>query len=79
MPQCREPGNFENTSLEFVMNEPEKITVWLLNDPLHVYVAVGGQIKSYQMDDLVAGNLEPPNTVEVEPGSHIRATDTNFG
>jgi hypothetical protein len=68
-------ATFENTSLEFAMNEPEEITAWLLHDPLHVYVAVGGQIKSYQLDDLLAGNLEPLSTVEVELGSHGGATD----
>jgi len=68
-------ATFENTSLEFELNEPEELTAWLLNDPLNVYVAVGGQIKSYLFDDLVAGETEPLNTVEVELGSHGGATD----
>ncbi len=66
---------FENTSLEFELNEPEELTAWLLNDPLNVYVALGGQIKSYLLDDLITGNTEPLNTVEVELGSHGGATD----
>lgn len=66
---------FTNTSLEFEMNEPEEITAWLLGDPLHVYVAVGGQIKSYLLDEALAENLEPLGTVEVELGSHGGATD----
>lgn len=72
-------ATFENTSLEFSLNEPEELTAWLLNDPLNVYVAVGGQIKSYLLDDLLAGNLEPLNTVEVELGSHGGATDAAGG
>lgn len=72
-------ATFENTSLEFELNEPEELTAWLLNDPLNVYVAVGGQIKSYLFDDLVAGNTEPLNTVEVELGSHGGATDPANG
>jgi hypothetical protein len=66
---------FENTSLEFTLNEPEEITAWLLNDPLNVYVAVGGQIKAYLLDGLLAGTTEPLTTVEVELGSHGGATD----
>lgn len=68
-------ATFENTSLEFELNQPEELTAWLLNDPLNVYVAVGGQIKSYVLNDLVAGNTEPLNVVEVELGSHGGATD----
>ncbi|MEJ7900331.1 MAG: hypothetical protein WKF63_00680 [Thermomicrobiales bacterium] len=68
-------ATFENTSLEFELNEPEELTAWLLNDPLNVYVAVGGQIKSYRLGDLLAGVTEPLNTVEVELGSHGGATD----
>lgn len=70
---------FENSSLEFTMNEPEEITAWLLNDPLNVYVAVGGQVKSYLLSDLQAGNLEPRGTVEVELDSHGGATDAVNG
>ena len=72
-------ATFENTSLEFAMNEPEELTAWLLNDPLNVYVAVGGQITSYLLADLLAGNLEPLNTVEVELDSHGGATDAANG
>ena len=68
-------ATFENTSLEFALNEPEELTAWLLNDPLNVYVAIGGQINSYLLDDLLAGDTEPLNTVEVELGSHGGATD----
>ncbi len=72
-------ATFGNTSLEFELNEPEELTAWLLNDPLNVYVAVGGQIKSYLLDDLLAGETEPLNTVEVELGSHGGATDAVNG
>lgn len=70
---------FTNTSLEFEMNEPEEITAWLLGDPLHVHVAVGGQIKSYRLDALLAGDLTPLGVVEVELGSHGGATDAKGG
>jgi hypothetical protein len=66
---------FENVALEFTMNEPEEITAWLLDDPQSLHVAIGGQIKSFQMDEVLAGNLEPLTTVEVELGSHGGATD----
>ncbi len=66
---------FENTSIEFTMNEPEEITPWIAGDPLHVYVAIGGQITSHLLDDLLAGNLEPLNVVDVDLGSHGGATD----
>lgn len=68
-------ATFENTALEFEMNEPEEITAWLLNDPLNIYVAIGGQINAYLLSDLLGGNLEPINTAQVELGSHGGATD----
>lgn len=70
---------FENIAVEFELNQPEEITAWLLNDPLNLYVAVGGQIKSYLLSDLLAGNLEPLDMVEVELGSHGGATDNVNG
>lgn len=69
-------ATFEKTALEFDLNEPEEVTAWLLNDPLNVYVAVGGQIKSYLLGDLLARDLEPLSVVEVELGSHGGASDT---
>jgi hypothetical protein len=64
-----------NTVLEFELNEPEELTAWLLNDPLNLYVAVGGQIKSYLLSEILAGNTELLSVVEVELGSHGGATD----
>jgi hypothetical protein len=72
-------ATFENVSITFAMNEPEELTAWLLNDPLHVYVAIGGQINSYRLDDLLAGEQEPLGSVQVELGSHGGATDVNNG
>ncbi|MGC4192754.1 MAG: hypothetical protein QM589_16545 [Thermomicrobiales bacterium] len=70
-----EIATFTNTTVEFAMNEDEELTAWLLNDPLNLYVAVGGQIKSYVLADLLAGNDTPLNTIEVELGSHGGASD----
>ncbi|MGN6031357.1 MAG: hypothetical protein ACTHQE_06800 [Thermomicrobiales bacterium] len=74
-----ELASFTNTAIEFAMNEDEELTAWLLNDPLNLYVAVGGQIRSYVLADLLAGNDTPLNTVEVELGSHGGASDPANG
>lgn len=66
---------FENTALEFRMAEPEEIHAWLLGDPLHLYVAVGGRIDSYVLSELTAGNTEPIGSEPVDLGSHGGATD----
>jgi len=47
---------FENTPIAFAMNEPQESTAWLLGDPVHLYVAVGGEIQSYDLGALLAGN-----------------------
>ncbi len=70
---------FENAALAFEMNAPEELTAWLLNDPLHIHVAVGGQIKSWELASLLAGDLEPLATIEVELDSHGGATDAVNG
>ena len=57
------------------MNEPEEITAWLLGDPLHLYVSVGGRIDSYELAALLDGNTTPLGSVEVDLGSHGGATD----
>lgn len=67
--------SFTNTELEFEMNEPEEITSWLLGDPLHLYVSVGGRIDSYELAALLDGNTTPLGSVEVDLGSHGGATD----
>lgn len=66
---------FDNTALEFEMAEQEEIHGWLLGDPLHLHVAIGGQIDSYLLSDLIAGTMEPLASVPVELGSHGGATD----
>jgi hypothetical protein len=66
---------FDNTALEFQMAEQEEIHGWLLGEPLNLYVAIGGQIDSYVLEDLVAGNADPVSSVQVELGSHGGATD----
>lgn len=68
-------ASFTNTELEFEMNEPEEITAWLLGDPLHLYVAVGGRIDSYELSALINGETTPLGSVEVDLGSHGGATD----
>lgn len=68
-------ASFTNTELEFAMNEPEEITAWLLGDPLHLHVAVGGRIDSYELAALLDGNTTPLGSVEVDLGSHGGATD----
>lgn len=70
-----ELDGFSNTALEFQMEEPEEITPWLLGDPLHLYVAVGGQIDSYVLADIMAGQTAPLATVPVDLESHGGATD----
>jgi hypothetical protein len=57
------------------MNEPEEIHAWLLGDPLHLHIAIGGQITSHLLDDVLAGDMEPLAMVEVDLGSHGGATD----
>jgi len=66
---------FANTEVEIEMVEAEELTAWLLNDPLNIYLAVGGQVNSYLLSELLAGNTEPLNTVQVELESHGGATD----
>lgn len=66
---------FDNTALEFEMAEQEEIHSWLLGDPLHLHVAVGGQVDSYLFSGLLAGTMEPLASVPVELGSHGGATD----
>ncbi|HEV2529142.1 MAG TPA: hypothetical protein VGT61_11915 [Thermomicrobiales bacterium] len=68
-------ASFTNTELEFEMNEPEEITAWLLGDPLHLYVSVGGRIDSYDLAALLGGNTTPLGSVDVDLGSHGGATD----
>lgn len=68
-------ASFTNTELEFEMNEPEEITAWLLGDPLHLYVSIGGRIDSYELASLLAGDTTPLGSVEVDLGSHGGATD----
>lgn len=68
-------ASFESTVLEFAMAEPEEVHGWLLGDPLHLHVAIGGQIDSYLLADLLAGDAEPVGSVAVELGSHGGATD----
>ena len=67
--------SFRNTELEFAMAEPEEITPWLLGDPLHLHVAVGGEIQSFILADLLAGETTPLATVPVDLASHGGATD----
>jgi len=68
-------ASFTNTELEFEMNEPEEITAWLLGDPVHLHVSVGGRIDSYELATLLGGNTTPLGTVDVDLGSHGGATD----
>jgi hypothetical protein len=70
-------ADFTNTALEFTMEAPEEITPWLLGDPLHLHlhVAVGGEIQSFVLDDLLAGETIPLTTVPVDLDSHGGATD----
>lgn len=72
-------ASFDNTALEFGMAEQEEVHGWLLGDPLHLHVAIGGQIDSYLLSDLVAGTREPLASVPVELGSHGGATDGENG
>jgi hypothetical protein len=70
---------FENSAIEFEMNEPEEIHGWLLGDPLHLHAAIGGQINSYVLADILSGVTEPLGTVSTELGSHGGATDGRNG
>ena len=70
-------ATFTNTQLEFEMNEPEEITTWLVGDPLHLHVSVGGRIDSYELAELLNGNTTPLGSVEVDLGSHGGATDAD--
>jgi hypothetical protein len=66
---------FENTALEFELVEDEELISWLIGDPLHIHVGLGGQINSYALADLLEGKTEPLGTVSVELGSHGGVTD----
>lgn len=68
-------ASFSNTELTFEMAEPEEIHAWLLGDPLHLHVAVGGRIDSYDLAALLGGEMTPLAEVPVELGSHGGATD----
>lgn len=67
--------DFTNTALEFAMEASEEITPWLLGDPLHLHVAVGGEIQSFVLADLLAGETTPLTAVPVGLDSHGGATD----
>jgi len=68
-------ATFDSATIEFAMEAPEEIHGWLLGDPLHLYVAVGGQIDSYLLADVLAGRTEPLGSVPVDLDSHGGATD----
>ncbi|MCA9859127.1 MAG: hypothetical protein KC438_05360 [Thermomicrobiales bacterium] len=64
---------FTNTELSFEMLEEEELHGWVSGD--YVYVSLGGQIDSYLLSDLLAGNAEPASQVPVELGSHGAVAD----
>jgi hypothetical protein len=72
-------ATFENAAIEFEMLEPEEIHGWLLGDPLHLHIAIGGQVNSYVLADILAGVTEPLSTVSAELGSHGGTSDARNG
>lgn len=69
-------ASFTNAEFAFEMLEEEELHAWLSGDPLTVYVSVGGQVDSYQLSHLMAGNQEPVASIQVEPGSHGAVADS---
>jgi hypothetical protein len=67
--------SWTNTAVEITMNEPEELHAWILGDPLHLYLAIGGQIQSFTFEDVLAGSVEPLSTIEVDLESHGGVTD----
>ena len=74
-----EVASFTNTPVDVIMNEPEEIHAWLLGDPPHLHIAIGGQVTSHLLNEVLAGDLESIATVEVDLGSHGGATDVANG
>ncbi|MCO5219915.1 MAG: hypothetical protein M9953_02940 [Thermomicrobiales bacterium] len=67
--------DYTNLDLAFEMSRPEEIHAWLLGDPMHLHVAVGGRIDSYDFAAVQAGEMAVLGSVEVDLGSHGGATD----
>lgn len=68
--------SFDNTEIPFQSREGEELTAWIGGDPSSVYVSIGGQIDSYLLSDLLAGDATPASSVPVELGSHGAVIDT---
>lgn len=66
---------FTNTELHVTTVADEEVHAWLIGDPLHLHVALGGQVDSYLVSDLLAGDVSPVGSVQVELGSHGGVTD----
>lgn len=68
--------SFENTEIPLQTREGEELTGWIGADPSSVYVSIGGQVDSYLLSDLLAGDATPASSVPVELGSHGAVIDT---
>lgn len=68
--------SFDNTEIPLQTREGEELTAWIGGDPSTVYVSIGGQVDSYALSDLLAGNATPASSVPVELGSHGAVIDT---
>lgn len=68
-------ATFTNTEIEIEMLGEEELHAWIAGDPATLYAAVGGQVNSYLLSDLEAGQAEPLEEVPVELGSHGAVAD----
>jgi len=72
-------ATWTNTSVAFPMTAEEEIIGMLSGDPLTLTVSTGGQVATYRVDELLAGDVTPLGTLPIEVGSHGAVTDAARG
>lgn len=70
---------FTNTSVEIEAAEEEELEAWIAGEPAHVFLAVGGRVDAYLLDELIAGEAEPTSSLAIEFGSHGPVADAVNG
>jgi hypothetical protein len=68
-------ATFTNNEYEFEMVGEEELHAWIAGDPAVLYASLGGEIHSFLLSDLDAGNTAPLEMVPVELGSHGAVAD----
>lgn len=68
-------ATFTNTTIELEAAEDEELEAWIAGDPAQVFLAVGGRVDAYGLDELIAGAEAPVSSVSIELGSHGPVAD----